>query len=159
MSPRSSRAQPHPHRPQARKSVPSGEIDGSDLDGLLRLYVSGMSEDELAHTLGLRPKRVRRLLQTALEEHKASCLDRVAAARERELATLQFAIREAVLILVERCQACGGDHEARVSCDACSHSGYLHIVEKRLAALSTITRLSARRIKLLQLDKQPPRSR
>jgi hypothetical protein len=123
---------------------------------LLRLWVAGWSEEDLADMIGVHPARMPAILKTAREEVRANTCKLAELAIQPELECLNSELRKAVLILVERCPTCGGDERARVFCEDCGRTGYRHEVKKRLRALKRISSLANRRIRLLGLNKLPP---
>jgi hypothetical protein len=137
-----------------------------DLEQLLRLYVDGSTEEELADLAGVHPARIPAMLELALEELRAHALERAAAVIQPLLEFLNSEIARNVLIVATRCPDCGGEEQARISCQLCGRwarskrvvygpTGYAFPPRRRLAALGRINRLSWRRIKLLELDKPP----
>jgi hypothetical protein len=146
-----------------RRSPP---VQAPDLEQLLRLYVDGASEEELADMIGVHPARVPAILERAMEQLHARTRKRFAAVIQPELEALDSAIAENVLIVLTRCPACGDDEQARISCRKCARwtrtaygpTGYAYPPTRRMAALGRINRLAWRRIKLLGLDKPPPKS-
>jgi hypothetical protein len=128
-----------------------------DLLGVLRLWVAGWSEEDLADMLGVHPARMPAILKTARAEVRARTRKLAEFAIEPELECLNSELRKAVLILIERCSACGGDEQARLCCEDCEWTGYRHGAKKRLRALKRISSLANRRIRLLGLNKLPPK--
>lgn len=148
----------------------SPPVQALDLEQLLRLYVDGSTEEELADLAGVHPARIPAMLELALEELRAHALERAAAVIQPVLEFLDSEIARNVLIVVTRCPDCGGEEQARISCRLCGRwarskervvygpTGYAFPPTRRMAALGRINRLSWRRIKLLRLHKPPPTS-
>jgi hypothetical protein len=135
--------------------------DQPSLEQLLRLYVSGSSEKELADMIGVHPARMPAILNLALEDLEERSLKRAENAiqtkLELALELIDSEIARNVLIVLERCPTCGGDEQARISCPRCKGTGRRYGPVRKLAAIRRLDRLARRRIKLLGLDEASPR--
>jgi predicted RNA-binding Zn-ribbon protein involved in translation (DUF1610 family) len=144
---------------------PSPPVQIHDLEQLLRLYVAGWSEEELADLIGVHPARVPVILERAMKELRARQRELAASETVLVLEGLDSVIEANVRIVVTRCPACGGDEQARITCRKCrwtdtayGPTGYAYAPTRRTTALRRIRHAAWQRVKLLGLDKPPPTS-
>jgi hypothetical protein len=140
---------------RVRRSLLAAAPNTYDGEQLVRLYVSGWSDQDLADAIGVAPARVPVLVEKAVEELRARTSELARAALLPDLALLDAGIAEAVLLVVDRCSECNNDEQARGSCQSCGGTGNTYPAEMRLDALDKIARLAERRIRLVGLYKQP----
>jgi hypothetical protein len=129
-----------------------------DFVQLLRLYIEGWSEAELADLIDVHPARMPAILAEALKEVEALTRREAEKWILVQLRVFDQNIEKNTRTVLNPCLVCGGDKQRRISCRECKRTGYANPPIERTKALGRINSIARRRIKLLGLDRQPPRS-